>query len=154
MALNSCGLVWLLSHHSASGVQVLTHTRQVEREQAEAAEKARLHNASFWIEKFMTSAVRANDPEVAGHHNSATPLAAVSAARWRKTLSDVQREAAAAAAAAAAEEEARAAEARARTEGAPPPPCLLPALLPSCVCLCAYLSFASLHLPHRTLPLW
>lgn len=32
------------------------------------------------------------DPEVIGYGNDITPLAVVAAARWRKTLADVQRE--------------------------------------------------------------
>jgi hypothetical protein len=100
-------------------VQLLAKTRAVEREQAERVERDRLHNATYWIEKFMATAHSQTDPELAGHNEEhASPLAAVEAARWRKSLSEVQAEAAAAeetglAAAAAAE-----AEHRARTEGA------------------------------------
>lgn len=39
-------------------VQLLARTRQVEREQAEKAEAARLHDARFWIEKFMSTATQ------------------------------------------------------------------------------------------------
>ena len=72
-------------------VQVLVRTRAVEREQAERAERARLHNSNYWIEKFMAAAPQAADPELAGAREaSASPLQAVQVARWRKTLSEVQ----------------------------------------------------------------
>ena len=96
-------------------MQLLARTRQVEREQAEKREASRLHNASFWVEKFMSSATQQADPELAGHHEeNASPLVAVEQARWRKTLSDVRAADAAAAAAQAAVD----AELRSREEGA------------------------------------
>jgi hypothetical protein len=100
-------------------LQLLARTRQVEREQAEHAEQQRIHNSAYWIEKFMTAAFQQKDPELAGHHNSVTPLASVAAARWRKTLKDVQREEAERKAVEEAEETARVAELKARTEGVP-----------------------------------
>ena len=65
----------------------------------------------------MHAAFSDQDPEVIGYGNDITPLAVVAAARWRKTLVDVQREEAAR----KAEEERLAAEQekehRSRTEG-------------------------------------
>ena len=51
-----------------------------------------VHDSSYWVQKFMHAAFNDQDPEVIGHGNDITPLAVVAAARWRKTLADVQRE--------------------------------------------------------------
>jgi hypothetical protein len=40
----------------------------------------------------MKAAFHDQDPELIGYGNDITPLAVVAAARWRKTLTDVQRE--------------------------------------------------------------
>eukprot|EP00892_Ulva_mutabilis_P012096 jgi/Ulvmu1/9259/UM050_0008.1 len=74
-------------------------------------------DATFWIEKFMKTAVQEKDPEVMGHNNEMTPLAVVAAARWRKTLDDVQREEALRREQTARAEEARLTELKARSEG-------------------------------------
>lgn len=97
---------------------MLAKTRQVAKEQAERADRERVHNARYWVEKFMSSATRQADPELAGHHEETTPLAAVAAARWRRTLSDVQAAEAAATAAAEALRCEAEEEERARSEGA------------------------------------
>lgn len=75
-------------------------------------------DATAWIEKFMKAAFHEKDPELMGHNNEMTPLAVVAAARWRKTLVDVQREEALRREEAALAEEARLQEDKARTEGA------------------------------------
>jgi hypothetical protein len=72
-------------------MQLLAHTKQVEQEQEQKAEQQRVHNAQYWIEKFMISAREHKNPETAGHNEQASPLASVAAARWRRTLKDVQR---------------------------------------------------------------
>lgn len=123
-------------------LQLLARTRQVEREQAEHAEQERIHNSAYWIEKFMMAAFHHKDPELAGHHNSVTPLASVEAARWRKTLKDVQREEAEHKAVEEAEEMARAAELKARTEGVPRPR----------LHMCPPLAFLALAWPRLPLP--
>lgn len=74
-------------------------------------------DATSWIEKFMSTAFQEKDPELMGHNNDMTPLALVAAARWRKTLNDVQHEQETLQEAAAAAETARLQEEKARTEG-------------------------------------
>jgi hypothetical protein len=71
------------------------------------------HGSDHWIQKFMASAVQHHDPEVAGRGNEMTPLAVIAAAKWRRTLADVQ----AAEAMRLAEEEAQKQEERACGEG-------------------------------------
>lgn len=74
-------------------------------------------DAAFWIEKFMKTAFQEKDPELMGHNNDITPLAVVAAARWRKTLADVQREEALQLEKAALAEESRLHELKSRSEG-------------------------------------
>lgn len=76
-------------------------------------------DATAWIEKFMKAAFHEMDPELMGYKNEMTPLAVVAAARWRKTLDDVQREEALRRQAAALAEDARLQEDKARSEGEP-----------------------------------
>ena len=76
-------------------------------------------DATFWIEKFMKTASHEKDPELIGHNNDMTPLAVVAAARWRKTLDDVQREQALQREAEALAERSRLKEEKARSEGLP-----------------------------------
>jgi hypothetical protein len=71
-------------------MQLLSRIEEVEQEQEKEAEQQRVHNAHYWIEKFMISATQQKDPELAGHNKEASPLASVAAARWRQTLKDVQ----------------------------------------------------------------
>lgn len=82
-----------------------------------------VHDSSYWVQKFMHAAFHDQDPETIGHGNDITPLAIVAAARWRKTLADVQREEAhrkAEAERLVAEQEK---ELKSRTEGACPLGC-------------------------------
>lgn len=83
---------------------------------AAAASAPRLlqtHGSGHWIEQFMATAVQTHDPEVAGHGNAITPLAAVVAAKWRRSLADAQAEEARRRAAQEASER----EGRERSEG-------------------------------------
>jgi hypothetical protein len=51
-----------------------------------------VHDSAYWVQKFMHAAFQDRDPEEAGYGKDISPLAIVAAARWRKTLADVQRE--------------------------------------------------------------
>ena len=75
-------------------MQLLANLIKVEEEQQNQIEREKPHNSQFWIQKFMHQATKQLDPELGGVHQGMTPMAMLSSAKWRKTISDVQHEAA------------------------------------------------------------